>query len=104
MIEGGATFEQMRTRSPQALFTVVTPQYFRTIGIPVARGRDFADGDVEGAPMVAVVNEALVRAAFPAQDPIGRRIVTGLDGVTGPDGTPFATIVGVVGDGRPTDP
>ena len=104
MIEGGATFEQMRTRSPQALFTVVTPRYFRTIGIAVARGRDFADGDVEGAQMVAVVNEALVRVAFPSQDPIGRRIVTGLDGVIGPDGTPFATIVGVVGDVRATDP
>jgi predicted permease len=104
MVEGGATFEQMRTRSPQALFTVVTPQYFRTIGIGLTRGRDFSEGDAEGTRLVAVVNEALARAAFPSQDPVGRRIGTGLDGVIGPDGTRFVTIVGVVADVRATDP
>jgi predicted permease len=104
MIEGGATFEQMRTRSPQALFTVVTPDYFRTIGVAVTRGRDFGGGDIEGAPLVAVVNEAFVRAAFPSQDPLGRRIGTGMDGVLGPDGTPFVSIVGVAADVRANDP
>jgi len=104
MIEGGKTFEQMRTASPQALFTVVTPEYFKTIGIALTRGRDFNAGDVAGAPLVAVVNEAFVRAAFANQDPIGRRVMTGLDGVVGPDGTRFVTIVGVAADLRARDP
>jgi len=104
MIEGGKTFEQMRTSSPQALFNVVTPDYFKTIGIAVKRGRDFNAGDVEGAPMVAVINEAFVRAAFPDTEPIGRRVMTGMDGAVGPDGTRFVTVVGVVADLRARDP
>jgi putative ABC transport system permease protein len=102
-LEGGPTFEQLRTRSPQALFTVITPDYFRTIGVTV-RGRDFGDADADGAPLTAIVNEALARAAFPGQDPIGRRIMTGLDLVLGPDGTRYMTIVGVAADVRATDP
>jgi putative ABC transport system permease protein len=103
VLEGGLTFEQMRTRSPQALFIAITPGYFRTMGVAL-RGRDFSDGDGDGAPLVAIVNEALARAAFPNQDPIGRRIQTGFDPVKGPDGTAFMTIVGVAADVRHTDP
>src|SRR5262249_7267761 len=77
--------------------------YFRTIGVGL-RGRDFVDGDVDGAPLVAIVNEALARAAFPGQDPIGRRIMSGYDLVKGLDGTAFMTIVGVAADVRHTDP
>jgi putative ABC transport system permease protein len=84
--------------SPQALFNVVTPGYFQTLGVPVRRGREVADGDTYDAPPVAVINEALARASFPGQDPIGRRIQCGLDR---PD---FMTIVGVVGDLRARGP
>jgi len=104
MVEGGKTFEQMRTSSPQALFTVVTPDYFKTIGIAIRRGRDFTAGDIEGAPLVAVINEAFARAAFPNTDPIGRRVMTGMDGVVGPDGSRFISVVGVVADLRARDP
>jgi predicted permease len=104
MIEGGRTFEQMRSNSPQALFTVATPGYFRTIGVRMLRGRDISDADVDGAPLTVVVNEAFARAAFGGDDPIGRRIGTGFDGVVGPDGSRFVTIVGVVADVRSTDP
>jgi putative ABC transport system permease protein len=103
-VEGGKTFEQLRTSAPQALFTVVTPGYFKTIGVPLKTGRDFSDADVEGAPMTAVVNEAFARAAFPSENPIGRRVMTGMDGVVGPDGTRFVRVVGVVSDVRATDP
>jgi len=85
-------------RSKQALFNVVTPGYFRTLGVPVVRGRDVAESDTAGATPVAVVNEALARAAFPGQDPIGRRLESGLDGIG------FMTIVGVVGDIRARGP
>jgi putative ABC transport system permease protein len=104
VIEGGRTFEQMGTSAPQALFTVVTPEYFRTIGITIKSGRDVSDADVEGAPLVAVVNEAFRRAAFGGGEAIGQRLMTGMDLVTGPDGTRFARIVGVVADVRSTDP
>src|SRR5205823_5179984 len=65
------------TNSAQALFNVVTPGYFQTLGIPVRRGRDVADADTSTAPPVAVINEALARASFPGQDPIGHRLQCG---------------------------
>jgi putative ABC transport system permease protein len=86
------------TKSPQAIFNVVTSGYFHTLGIPVRQGRDVADADTNTAPLVAVINEALARQSFSGQDPIGRRIQCGLDR---PD---FMTIVGIVGDVRTWGP
>jgi predicted permease len=100
-IEGGPGPEVLGMRSPQALFTVVTPDYFRTLRVPLVRGRDFNGGDRLEAPFVAVINEQLARDAFPGVDPLGRTIRSGLDGLT-----PM-TIVGIVktirtrGPGRP---
>src|SRR6185436_17184856 len=82
----------------QALFTVVTPDYFRTLQIAVARGRDFNDGDRIDAPFVAVINEQLAKDAFPNVDPIGRTIRSGLDSLE-----PM-TIVGIVKDIRTRGP
>jgi predicted permease len=98
-LEGGPTFQQLGIAgSPQAIFTVVTPDYFRTIGVPLRRGRDFSDADTRDAPRVAIVNEALAKASFAGQDPIGRRIQCGLDTLD------FMTIVAVVGDVRTWGP
>jgi predicted permease len=97
-LEGGPGPEQQGMRSPQAIFNVVTPDYFRTMRIPLKVGRDFNDGDRRDARFVAIVNEALVRTAFPNENPIGRRIQTGLDS---PE---FMTIVGVVSDVRTHGP
>ncbi len=97
-IEGGPGPDELGIQSPQAIFTVVTPDYFRTLGIPLRTGRDFSDADRRDAPLVAIVNESLVRQSFPGGDPIGRRIRTGLDI---PD---FMTIVGVVRDVRTWGP
>jgi putative ABC transport system permease protein len=97
-IEGGPTFAQMGMRSPQAVFTVATPGYFSTMNIPVRRGRDFSDRDSEEAPLVAIVNQALVRASFENEDPIGHRIQSGLDRAG------FMTIVGIVADVRAGGP
>jgi predicted permease len=85
-------------RSPQALFTVVTPDYFKTMTIPLRRGRDFSEGDRYDAPFVVIVNEAFVAQAFPGADPLGRRIRCGLDSPN------FMTIVGVVGNVRTVEP
>ncbi len=98
-IEGGPGFQQLGIAgSPQAIFTVVTPDYFRTMGVPIRRGRDFTDGDTLSAPRVAIINDALARATFGTQDPIGRRIQCGLDSLE------FMTIVAVVGDVRTWGP
>jgi predicted permease len=98
-LEGGPTFQQLGIAgSPQAIFTVVTPDYFRTMGVPIRRGRDFSVGDTRDAPRVAIINEALATASFAGQDPIGRRIQCGLDSLD------FMTIVAVVGDVRTWGP
>jgi putative ABC transport system permease protein len=97
-IEGRIDFFDAGVRAPQALFTVVTPDYFRTLGVPIRNGRDFNDGDRRDAPFVAIINESLARASFPGEDPIGRRIQCGLDSLE------FMTIVGVVADIRTAGP
>ena len=97
-IERGPGPEQTGVGAPQALLNVVTPGYFRTLRVPIRRGRDFSDGDRRDAPFVAIINESLARASFPDQNPIGRRIQCGLDTLE------HMTIVGIVGDVRTAGP
>jgi len=97
-IGGGPGPEQSGINAPQAVLNVVTPEYFRTLRVPMRTGRDFSDADRREATKVAIVNESLVRTSFPAQDPIGRRIQCGLDSLD------FMTIVGVVADVRTAGP
>jgi predicted permease len=85
-------------RQPHALFTIVTPGAFRALGIPLTRGRDFDESDTADRPLVAIVNEALVRKSLGDQDPIGRTIFCSWDKKGG------MTIVGVVGDTRQRNP
>jgi putative ABC transport system permease protein len=75
---------------------VSTPDYFRAMGIPLLKGRSFSEGDVGSSLNVAVINEALARAVFPGQDPIGKTLTN-----FGP-GTNYLTlqIIGVVGNVR----
>ena len=67
----------------------VTPQYFRTMGIPLHRGRDVEDGDSGDRAWVAVVSASFAERYWPGQDPIGRTF-RHLDDTR--------TVVGVVGD------
>jgi predicted permease len=93
-LEGGPTPDMAGVNLPAALFTVVTPDYFRTLGIPLKTGRDFGARDSLETQPVAIISEALAKRSFPGTDPIGRRINCGLDTMV------FMTIVGVVGDVR----
>jgi predicted permease len=70
---------------------VVTPDYFRTLGIPLRRGRFFTDADVAAAAPVAVLSERAARQHFPGEDPIGKRITVGWRGQSG-------VVVGIAGD------
>jgi predicted permease len=67
----------------------VTPQYFRTMGIPLLRGRDVEDGDTGNRAWVAVVSASFVERYWPGQDPVGR---------TFRHRGQIRTVVGVVGD------
>jgi putative ABC transport system permease protein len=62
--------------APDTPYTVVSPGYFRTLGITLVAGREFSDSDREGAPEVAIVNQAMVRRYFPNQNPLGKTIKT----------------------------
>jgi putative ABC transport system permease protein len=57
---------------PNGIIRSVGPEYFRTLGIPILRGRAFTAADADGAPRVAIVNERLARRIFPGEDPVGR--------------------------------
>ena len=84
---------------PLARVDYVSARYFVTMGMQVLRGRDFADGDREGTPRVAVINETLARARFGAGDPLGRRLAFDFQGE---QQRPF-TVVGVVRDSKYND-
>jgi putative ABC transport system permease protein len=84
---------------PRAAENIVSPDYFKTMRIPLLQGRDFSDRDDLTAPPVVVVNEALARTAFPDVDPIGRRIrMVGNSALYGPRLREAVTIIGVVGN------
>jgi putative ABC transport system permease protein len=73
----------------------VTPEFFRTLGVKLVRGRLFTDGD-RGGDRVALINETAARRHWPGVDPVGRRLKLG-----GPEPeNPWLTIVGVVADTR----
>jgi putative ABC transport system permease protein len=84
-------------RGPAAYWRVATPDYFRTIGIPLLAGRAFSDDDRAGTPPVALIGQTLARELFPGEDPIGRQVRTDFEGDN------WATIVGVVGDTKDVD-
>ncbi|MEP6689562.1 MAG: ABC transporter permease [Gemmatimonadaceae bacterium] len=77
----------------------VGADHFRTLRVPVLRGRTFTERDRAGAPGVAIINQTAARTYWPGEDPIGRRIwFSGSSGFGSRDSA--ATIVGVVGDVR----
>ena len=94
VVEGQATDD--RQPASQATFDSVTPAYFRTLGIPLVRGRLFTTADRDPDHPVLLVNQSLARHRFAGEDPIGRRL--SFDG-----GKNWGTIVGVVGDTRQQD-
>jgi predicted permease len=52
----------------------VAPNYFRTLEIPILRGRDFTELDKPGAPLVGIVSQKLAQRLWPDQDAVGKRI------------------------------
>jgi predicted permease len=60
-----------------SMFNAVSPGYFRTLGIPLIAGREFTRADTEGAPKVAIVNEAFLRKFQLSRDIVGKRMSSG---------------------------
>ena len=101
--------EPLPDQRPEAAYGQTSPGFFRTLRIPLKKGRFLDEHDTNVAPWSIVVNEAFVRKFFPNEDPIGKQIRLRFD--------PYPTeedrtrqIVGVVGDvkqyglGRPAPP
>jgi putative ABC transport system permease protein len=79
---------------PRVFFSEISPQYLRTMGIPLRQGREFDSHDNQQSPPVIIVNEAMARRHWPGENPIGKRLK--LFEVKREQ--PWRTVVGVVGD------
>ncbi|HEY4303175.1 MAG TPA: ABC transporter permease [Gemmatimonadaceae bacterium] len=78
-------------RLPRADFTIVTASYFKTIGIPLKRGRVFSDALRDTARQDVILSERLARSTWPTVDPVGQQISVD-------NGVHWLTVVGVAGD------
>ncbi len=83
-------------QAPMIQHNVITPGYFRALGIPLLMGRDFSETDAQDAPKVTIIDESLAREYWPQQSPLGKRVRFGPP----EDNEPWHTVVGVVGTVR----
>ena len=96
---GGSWFHRLGTpelpppERPVTLIRVVTPGYFRTLRIPVLRGREFTVADETSPTQSFIVNEAFAKQYFTDSDPIGASLTVWMQ-----DKNPYLPIIGVVGD------
>ena len=88
-----------RSERPRTNYFAISPDYLRTAGIPLIRGRSFLRSDDVQAPQVTLVNQEFARRYFPNEEPIGKRIRLDTSGLDRPD---WSEIVGVVGNVRDT--
>ncbi|HEY9402037.1 MAG TPA: ABC transporter permease [Pyrinomonadaceae bacterium] len=84
-------------RVPDAEARTVSPDYFRTLQIPLRSGRLLDERDDQNAPRAAIISETMARKYFPGEDPLGKRIT--FSDPQGPD-VQWLNVVGVVGDVR----
>jgi predicted permease len=73
--------------------STISPGFFEALGIPIKQGRDFNWRDRPGSPDVVIINEAMAKKLFPGENPIGRRLITGIASIP-------REVVGVAGDVR----
>ena len=86
--------EPAPSRRPGGDVSIITPDYFRALGIPILRGRDFDAHDRSGSVQVAILNQTAAQFFFPHEDPIGKRLTVWWNH------SPTVQIVGVAGDIR----
>ena len=83
---------------PSADFFAVQGDYFKTLGVPMLKGRDFTERDNKQGPPVVIVNQAFAKKFFPNEDPVGKRIKPGIS--TDTDDPTMREIIGLVSDIR----
>src|SRR5438270_1148613 len=71
----------------------ISPDYFKVLQTSLLRGRSFTEGDEDGKPLVAIIDEGTARRYWPTRDPLGRRVRFRRDATK-----PWTTIVGIVKD------
>jgi putative ABC transport system permease protein len=86
-----------RKDEPSADFFTTDGGYFKTMGIPILKGRDFDQRDQHHSTPVIIISKEFARQHFPNEDPIGKRIEPGISSYENED-SPMREIVGVVGD------
>lgn len=94
-VEGFESAPDAQVTSPS--YNAVSPDFFRTLQIPLLSGRDFADEDTVGSPRVAIVNQAFARQFGLGEDAVGKRMATGSGGELDIE------IIGVVKDAKYSD-
>jgi putative ABC transport system permease protein len=90
VIEGRAATRSVEEQD--AAYRAITPEYFRTMSIPLLNGRGFTRQDDRNAPPVVIINQSMVQQFFSSEDPIGKRIRFG------EQDAPWYSIVGIVSD------
>ena len=96
-------------QAPNVTMLTIDPQYFKTVGLSLQRGRDLTDEDGMAGRESVIINQRFVALHFPKEDPLGRRITLAIDlqgGAAPPGGVPLAvtaTIIGVVPNLRQRD-
>ena len=83
------------SEAPSTGYAEVSPDYFRTLNIPILRGRAFGPSDDGNAAKVGIVNEAFARRFFPDEEPIGKRVELGFA-----EPPQWIEIVGIARDAR----
>ena len=83
--------------SPTAGMRIVSPDYFRTLRIPLVTGRLFDERDDDSAPEVVLINQQTARRYFPGENPLGQQIRVGVS-LAREARSNSKTIVGIVGD------
>jgi putative ABC transport system permease protein len=82
-------------KSPEAHFRIITPDYFRAMGMVLRDGREFTADDRADAPPVVIINETVARTFWPGEQALGKRVKLGPN-----PNSPWVTVVGVVNDAR----
>ncbi len=85
-----------KERAGRAQWRLITPEYFRAMGIPLLQGRGFTERDTVDSPPVVIINRALARQYFQQENPIGKGLLGGNPGSQ----EPALEIVGVADDIR----
>jgi putative ABC transport system permease protein len=92
----GFAIEDRPVESSQGLHAErirISPDYFKVLQSMLLRGRSFTEGDEDGKPLVAIIDESTAHKYWPTRDPLGRRVRFGRD-----LSKPWTTVVGIVKD------